>query len=290
MTAMFFRPGYPSLHTSNVSSCLRNGLKLCEIDDPDRCATHYHKAASTLISMHKPELQESLSQFMCHSRSTTERHYRHHIAHRGLYSTFSALASCQAKSGEESVVEHTPCDSSPFHPSLSSDEQDDEEDVGNHPDKATNNTAVPVDVCTSTKRTESDSPSFAPLVTDINCPEETALPKYSSKWNANSIFHDQMEEDIFFLVFESLLDNSLSLHHPVTSRDVSNISVQSPQFRPIWERLVAHFGQEQALKKVTDKIKTFYGITETNSLPPETSHSQRSGQLSPYRRNRALST
>ena len=89
------------LHTSNVSNCLRNGLKLYGIDDPDGCPTHYRKAASTLISMHKPELQESLSQFMCHSRSTTERHYRHHMAHRGLYSTFSALASCQAMPGEE---------------------------------------------------------------------------------------------------------------------------------------------------------------------------------------------
>ena len=202
---MFFRPGYPSLHTSNVSSCLRNGLKLYGIDDPDGCSTHYRKAASTLISMHKPELQMSLSQFMCHSRSTTERHYRHHMAHRGLYSTFSALASCQAMRGEESVVEHTSCDSRPFHPSLSSNEQDDDEDVGNHPDKATNNTVLPVDVCTSTKRTESDSPSFAPHLTDINCTEETALPKYSSKWNVNSIFHDQMEEDIFFLVGEICL-------------------------------------------------------------------------------------
>ena len=152
-----------------------------------------------LISMHKPELQMSLSQFMCHSRSTTERHYRHHMAHRGLYSTFSALESCQAMPGEESVVEHTSCDSSPFHPSLSSDEQDDDENVGNHPDKVTNNTAVHVDVCTSTKRTKSDSPSLAPLVTDINCIEESALTKYSSDWNANSIFHDQMEEDGHFI-------------------------------------------------------------------------------------------
>ena len=38
------------LHTSNVSSCLRNGLKLYGIDD--------RKAASTLISMHQEFIQE----------------------------------------------------------------------------------------------------------------------------------------------------------------------------------------------------------------------------------------
>ena len=30
----------------------------------------------------------------------------------------------------------------------------------------------------------SQTPSFDPLVTEINCQEETVLPKYSSKWNA----------------------------------------------------------------------------------------------------------
>ena len=243
------------LHTSNVSSCLRNGLKLYGIDDPDGCPTHYRKAASTLISMHKPELQESLSQFMCHSRSTTERHYRHHMAHRGLYSTFTALASCQAMSGEDHtpVLDHTPLDPSPTHPSLCSNEQDHDDDADNHPDKDTNDTT-------------SDSPSLDPLVTVINCREETALPKYPSKWNAKSIFHDQMEEDIFFRVFEHLLDNSLSPQHPVTSREVSNVSIESPQFRPIWERLVAHLGQEVALKKVTDKIRT-YGRNHRSKVP-----------------------
>ena len=122
------------------------------------------------------------------------------------------------------------------------------------PADADKNKAFPVDVCTSMKRTESDSPSFDPLLTDTNCQEETALTKYSSKWNAKSIFHDQMEEDIFFLVFENRHDNSLSLLLPVNSRELSKISVESPQFRPIWEGLVAHFGQEHALKKVTDKI------------------------------------
>ena len=192
---------------------------------------------------------------MCHSRSTTERHYRHHMAHRGLYSTFTALASCQAMPGED----HTPLDSSPIHPSLCSNEQDHDDDVDNHPVKDTNDTT-------------SDSPSLDPLVTDINCREETALPKYSSKWNAKSIFQDQMEEDIFFRVFEHLLDNSLSPLHPVTSREVSKVSIESPQFRPIWERLVAHLGQEVALKKVTDKKRTYGRNHRSKVPPPDTSH------------------
>ena len=76
------------------------------------------------------------------------------MAHRGLYSTFSALASRQAMPGEEPAQNHTPLDSSPLDPSLSSDEEDDDDDVGNRPDKHTNNTAAPVDDCTSTNRTD----------------------------------------------------------------------------------------------------------------------------------------
>ena len=125
------------------------------------------------------------------------------------------------------------------------------------PADADENNAFPVNVCTSKNRTESNSPSFDPLVTEISSQEETALSKYSSKWIAKSIFHDQMEEDIFFRVLENLLDYSLSLLHPVTSREVSKISVESPQFMPIWETLVAQFGKELASKKVTDKIRTF---------------------------------
>ena len=84
------------LRTSTISNCLRSGLKPFGIDDPKGCPTNYRKAASTLISMHKPAMQESLSQFMCHARSTTERHYRHHMSHRGLSSVFNDFAHCQA--------------------------------------------------------------------------------------------------------------------------------------------------------------------------------------------------
>ena len=90
-----------SLHTSTINSCLRAGLKHFGINDPQGCPTNYRKAASTLISMHNHSMQESLSQFMCHARSTTERHYRHHMSHKGLSSVFNELAKCQALSNED---------------------------------------------------------------------------------------------------------------------------------------------------------------------------------------------
>ena len=89
------------LHTSTISSCMRVGLKLFGIEDPKGCPTNFRKAASTLISMHKPTMQEPLSQFMCHARSTTERHYRHHMSHKGLSSVFNELARCQALPSDE---------------------------------------------------------------------------------------------------------------------------------------------------------------------------------------------
>ena len=89
------------LRTSTISSCMRAGLKLFGIEDPKGCPTNFRKAASTLISMHKPTMQEPLSQFMCHARSTTERHYRHHMSHRGLSSVFTELARCQALPSDE---------------------------------------------------------------------------------------------------------------------------------------------------------------------------------------------
>ena len=83
------------LPSTSVSSCLRAGLLLFGINDPEACPTQYRKAASTLMSMHNPSMQEPLSQFMCHERSTAERHYRHHMSHRFLSSVFTELGRCQ---------------------------------------------------------------------------------------------------------------------------------------------------------------------------------------------------
>ena len=59
------------LRTSTVSHCLRSALNLFGIEDPHGCPTDYRKAASTVISMNNPSMQELLNQFMCHVRSTT---------------------------------------------------------------------------------------------------------------------------------------------------------------------------------------------------------------------------
>ena len=89
------------LHSGNVNHCLLAGLLLYDIHDPKGSPTHYSNADSTFICMHKPELQETLSQFMCHSKATTEKHYRTHLAPTGMYSIFKELARCQALPGEK---------------------------------------------------------------------------------------------------------------------------------------------------------------------------------------------
>ena len=83
------------LVSNTISHCFRAGLLLFGLDDPEACPTQYRKAASTLMSMHNPAMQEALSQFMCHERSTAERHYRHHMSHRYLSTVFTGLAKCQ---------------------------------------------------------------------------------------------------------------------------------------------------------------------------------------------------
>ena len=89
-----------SLPSNTVCYCLRSGLLLFGIVDHSSCPPQYRKAASTLTSM-----QEPLSQFMCHERSTAERHYQHHMSHRYLSSVFTELAKCQTNPDEASALE-----------------------------------------------------------------------------------------------------------------------------------------------------------------------------------------
>ena len=87
-----------SLVSTNISNCLRSGLVLYGINDPDGRPTDYRKAVATLISMHSPTLQEPLSQIMCHNRSTAERHYISHQSHQYLSSVFTELARVSSAS------------------------------------------------------------------------------------------------------------------------------------------------------------------------------------------------
>ena len=66
--------------------------------DREACPTQYPKAACTLMSMHNPSMQEALSQFMCHERSTVERHCRHHMSHKYLSTVFTEIVKCQTLS------------------------------------------------------------------------------------------------------------------------------------------------------------------------------------------------
>ena len=72
--------------------------------------------------MHNPLMQESLSQFMYHARSTTERHYRHHMSHKSLWPVFNELARCQNLPSEEDTMTAAPMlqdDLSPENVSIS---------------------------------------------------------------------------------------------------------------------------------------------------------------------------
>ena len=233
------------LHSSNVNHCFRAGLLLFGIEDPHGCPTHYRKAASTLISMHKPELQESLSQFMCHSRSTTEKHYRTHMAHKGMYTIFQELGMCQAITGDE--AEHV---TTPPKPCSSNTESDSE-------DGTIVDSNIEVDILADINAPEVDlvTPLAEEFTDEISCREEQSLPKYYSRWNKKSIFLDQREEDIFFRVFEGMVDDSIALR-TVCRSDVCSLG-QNSDFSYIWQRLIEHLGYQSACKKVTDKIRTF---------------------------------
>ena len=257
------------LHSSNLNHCLRAGLLLYDIHDPKGCPTHYRKAASTLISMHKPELQETLSQFMCHSRATTEKHYRTHMAHKGMYSIYKELARCQALQGEKEKIVVDSTQGSHYHGlSLSSDDNESDcEDKEEVDTEESDDSSLEIqDGITNTPALKLAPPVLVNnLGEELYCHEETSLPKYSSKWNTKSIFCDQIEEDIFFRVFEKLIDSRLAFSR-VCAIDVCSLAQESPEFSPIWERLVQHFGFPSASKKVTYKIRTF-GRNHRNEGP-----------------------
>ncbi|KAI6656073.1 hypothetical protein LOD99_11339 [Oopsacas minuta] len=273
------------LRTSSISSCLRSGLKLFGIHDPDGCPTNYRKAASTLISMHKPSMQESLSQFMCHARSTTERHYRHHMSHRGLSSVFNELAKCQALPSNDDISttsekrlsnrSSTPTTQMVTHsdnvteqinePTSSNIVQDDHiVDSDNDLDDTLSGILhVSMDINSDSERScligdsafqySKCTPSE---ISHVSVPSEPINDsRYTCKRNGKSIFVDQFQEDTFFSTFGNLIDNALH-HIPVTASEVLVLS-NTEQFFPLWTNLVNKFGQSLALKKVTDKIRTF---------------------------------
>ena len=267
------------LRTNTISSCLRAGLKLFGISDPNGCPTHYRKAASTLISMHNPSMQESLSQFMCHARSTTERHYRHHMSHRGLYSVFTELAKCQAMPeghipntnllhGDDTLLSAA----NSIEPSASITDMNSQSiRINNISDTDVNHTEnlfvgdseissdTPVVSLPSEISFEGSPPSE--ILTDSGHSEDNTErslknSKYSRKRNGKSIFDTQNQENSFFLTFGKLIDKSLA-RVCIRGSEVLELACGSEEFMPIWEQLISQYGQQLALKKVCDKIRTF---------------------------------
>ena len=249
-----------SLPSNTVCYCLRSGLLLYGIVDQSACPTQYRKAASTLMSMHNPSMLEPLSQFMCHERSTAERHYRHHMSHRYLSSVFTELAKCQTNPDEaytlekvsdsdlndpvllsEPVVEHSTSAGCIDH----NNSQDPNSDSLNHSlvsiSLTTDQIGELIELVTDEDNLDSSNECTSPRYSDLH-EEFPYKSKYSRKRNGKSIFPNQYEEDLFFWTFESLIEKSLS-HEPVTNFDVINLA-KSKEFKLIWERLVTNFSAE----------------------------------------------
>ena len=276
------------LRTSTISSCLRIGLKLFGIDDPHGCPTNYRKAASTLISIHQPSMQEPLSQFMCHARSTTERHYRHHMSHRGLSTVFNELAKCQTLPTEgrsttspkkygtdlrSSVNNAIDCGSVRFSEDMSNknleilnseDNLDitlasifeDSLNISGNSDESCLDVNSDLQVSPTEGLKLSSISTISSQSSDL-IPSQFHKPaRYACKRNGKSIFADQDEEDTFFQTFDSLIDKALH-NQPVTACEVLLLASNSEQFRSLWDGLVLKFGDTMALKKVTDKIRRF---------------------------------
>ena len=134
--------------------------------------------------------------------------------------------------GEECVAVATPHDSNQPHPSTASlspeahhedpDEwyahDDEHSDEGDECENNVDDGPAPTN--------PPPSPILVHFTPQFECCKETALSKYSSRWNANQ------KEDIFFPEFETVLDHSDTQVHPVTSSHVLKLSQESPQFSP----------------------------------------------------------
>ncbi|KAI6659896.1 hypothetical protein LOD99_14236 [Oopsacas minuta] len=157
--------------------------------------------------MHRPELQETLSQFMCHLRSTAEKHYRTHMAHRGMYTIFKELGRCQAIEGHVADFITSPHETPTNLPDSNIETEIDE--------------VIEVDISANTDASdiESVSPLAVDLIDEIKYQEELSHPKFHSKWNAKSFLCDQTEEDTFFRVFGSMITDSIDFVYQTAKRN-----------------------------------------------------------------------
>ena len=59
-----------------------------------------------------------------------------------------------------------------------------------------------------------------------------------------------------YIYFLCLIDKALN-HCPIRSKDVLEVASKSDKFQHLWLQLTTQYGEISALKKVTDKIRTF---------------------------------
>ena len=98
--------------------------------------------------------------------------------------------------------------------------------------------------------------SKSPIISHESDPQSHKRVRYACKRNGKRIFADQDKEDTFFETFDGLIDNALH-NQPVSANQVLLLASNSKNFRSLWDDLVLKFGNTMALKKVTDKIRTF---------------------------------
>ncbi|KAI6647787.1 hypothetical protein LOD99_8502 [Oopsacas minuta] len=202
--------------------------------------------------MHRPELQETLSQFMCHSRSTTEKHYRTHMAHRRMYTIFKELGRCQAIEGHVADFVTTPHETPTNLPDSNIETEIDD--------------VIEVNISANTDASdiESVSPLAVDLIDELQYQEELSHPKFHSKCKAKSFLCDQTEEDTFFRVFGSMITDSIALRL-VCTRDVCRLA-QNSEFKTIWGRLVEHYGYAAAKKEQAMEVWWEQGKVEWEQL------------------------
>ena len=80
--------------------------------------------------------------------------------------------------------------------------------------------------------------------------------QFSCKRNGKSIFCDQYEENKFFLTFEGLIIDAMA-SRPISNREILMVARNSVHFSALWNNLILKFGEDRALKKLSDKIRTF---------------------------------
>ena len=61
---------------------------------------------------------------------------------------------------------------------------------------------------------------------------------------------------MFFRTYEGLIIDAMA-SRPIGNHDILMVACNSVYFSPLWNNLISKFGKNRALKKLSDKIRTF---------------------------------